>query len=75
MKYIAILLCFLFILCENGLSQPESKKTAPKYDLNTEPVLYTVAYAHLDTEWRWDYPETINKFIKATMDDNFLLFE
>ena len=75
MKYITILFCLLSVLCEKGLSQPEVKKAAPKYDLNTEPVLYTVAYAHLDTEWRWDYAETINKYIKATMDDNFLLFE
>ena len=75
MKYIAILLVCLFILCEKAMSQPEAKKTAPRYDLNTEPVLYTVGYAHLDTQWRWDYVETINKFIKATMDDNFLLFE
>ncbi|MCX6284273.1 MAG: alpha-mannosidase, partial [Bacteroidetes bacterium] len=75
MKYIAILLSFLFIFCEKGYSQPEAKKSLPKYDLNTEPVLYTVAYAHLDTEWRWDYEETINKFIKATMDDNFQFFE
>ena len=71
----AILLIFLFILCEKAMSQPEVKKTTPRYDLNTDPVLYTVGYAHLDTQWRWDYEETINKFIKATMDDNFALFE
>jgi alpha-mannosidase len=47
----------------------------PKYDLSTTPVLYTVGYAHLDTEWRWDYPETINSYIKATLDDNFRYFE
>ncbi|HTX88370.1 MAG TPA: glycoside hydrolase family 38 C-terminal domain-containing protein [Bacteroidales bacterium] len=46
-----------------------------KYDLNTDPVLYTVGYAHLDTQWRWDYPETINDYIRATMDDNFRYFE
>ena len=75
MKYISILFFFLLILCGNAMSQPGAQKTAPKYNLDTEPVLYTVAYAHLDTEWRWDYEETINKFIKATMDDNFALFE
>jgi len=75
MKYTIISFFFLFIFIEKGLSQPEAQKTAPRYDLSTEPVLYTVAYAHLDTEWRWDYEETINKFIKATMDDNFQLFE
>jgi len=75
MKYTAILFFFLFVFCTKAMSQPEAQKSAPKYDLNTEPVLYTVGYVHLDTEWRWDYVETINKFIKATMDDNFALFE
>jgi alpha-mannosidase len=56
--------------------QTEQKTSNPvKYDLNREPVLYTVGYAHLDTQWRWDYPETINKYIKATLDDNFRFFE
>jgi alpha-mannosidase len=37
--------------------------------------LYTVGYAHLDTEWNWDYPTTINVCIKNTMEENFRLFE
>ena len=28
----------------------------PTYDLSKDKVLYTVGYAHLDTEWNWDYP-------------------
>ena len=40
-----------------------------------DPVLYTVGYAHLDTEWRWDYEETINVYLKTTLDDNFQRFE
>ncbi|MDP4282269.1 MAG: glycoside hydrolase family 38 C-terminal domain-containing protein, partial [Bacteroidota bacterium] len=47
----------------------------PLYDFTQEPVLYTVGYAHLDSQWRWDYPATINRFIKATLDDNFMYFE
>ncbi len=46
-----------------------------RYDLSKVPVLYTVGYAHLDTEWRWDYDETINVFLKNTLDDNFQRFE
>jgi alpha-mannosidase len=46
-----------------------------KYDISKEKVLYTIGYAHLDTEWNWDYPETINKYIWNTMADNFKLFE
>jgi alpha-mannosidase len=54
------------------LAQPV---TTPSYDLSRDPVLYTVGYAHLDTEWRWDYEETVNDFLKATLDDNFKRFE
>jgi alpha-mannosidase len=48
---------------------------AQKYDLSKVPVLYSVGYAHLDTEWRWDYQTTINEYIWNTMADNFRLFE
>jgi alpha-mannosidase len=44
-------------------------------DLTKQPTLYVVGYAHLDTEWRWEYPQTINEFLPRTMRDNFALFE
>ncbi|MGH9487339.1 MAG: glycoside hydrolase family 38 C-terminal domain-containing protein [Terriglobales bacterium] len=44
-------------------------------DLRTTPTLFVVGYAHLDTEWRWDYPQVINQFLKATLDKNFALFQ
>src|ERR1700752_240615 len=44
-------------------------------DLSKEPTLYVVAYAHLDTQWRWEYPRVINDYIPKTMHDNFALFE
>jgi len=34
-----------------------------------------VGYAHLDTEWRWEYPQVINEYIRKTMEDNFKLFD
>src|SRR5271156_5499776 len=40
-----------------------------------EPTLYVVGYAHLDTQWRWSYPQVIAEFLKHTMEDNFKLFE
>ena len=56
------LLIILLFLCYRIYAQPETKIPGPvKYDISHEPVLYTVGYAHLDTEWRWDYPETINQ--------------
>lgn len=52
---------------------PASPTPAP--DLTKRPTLYTVGYAHLDTQWRWDYVTTINEYIPATMRLNFALFE
>jgi alpha-mannosidase len=40
-----------------------------------KPTLYVVPYAHLDTQWRWDYVKTINEYIPNTMRQNFALFE
>ena len=34
-----------------------------------------VGYAHLDTEWRWEYPQVIDEYLRKTMGDNFELFE
>jgi alpha-mannosidase len=44
-------------------------------DLTKQPTLYVVPYAHLDTQWRWDYATTINTFLPDTMRMNFALFE
>jgi len=65
---------FLLVLLSAGIS-PSYSQQASRYDLSRTPVLYTVGYSHLDTEWRWDYAETINDFIPATMHENFGLFE
>src|SRR5580704_6120007 len=50
-------------------------QTAEKLDLTKEPTLYVVGYAHLDTEWRWEYPQVINEYIRKTMEDNFVLLD
>ena len=52
-----------------GLEEPESP------DLTKHSTLYVVGYAHLDTEWRWEYPQVISEYIPKTMHDNFALFE
>lgn len=44
-------------------------------DLTKQPTLYIVAYAHLDTQWRWEYPQVINEYLTKTMRNNFTLFE
>jgi alpha-mannosidase len=44
-------------------------------DLTKQPTLYVVGYAHLDTQWRWCYPQVIREFIPATLHNNFAHFE
>jgi alpha-mannosidase len=46
-----------------------------KPDLSRRPTLYAVGYAHLDTEWRWEYPQVISEYIRKTMEDNFSLID
>ena len=51
------------------------KLPAKPADLTHDKNLYTVGYAHLDTQWRWIYPETIRDYIRNTMEQNFALME
>lgn len=67
MKRMLMILLFTLLCVNNSQAQ--------KYDLSKTPVLYTIGYAHLDTEWRWDYQTTIKEYIWNTMADNFKLFE
>jgi len=50
-------------------------QTTEKPDLSKQSTLYVVGYAHLDTEWRWEYPQVIDEYIRKTMEDNFKLFD
>src|ERR1700729_4412641 len=50
-------------------------QSAEKPDLSKQPTLYVVGYAHLDTEWRWEYPQVISEYLRKTMEDNFQLFD
>jgi len=44
-------------------------------DLDREKTLYVVGYAHLDTQWRWAYPQVIREYIPNTMRKNFEFLE
>ena len=63
-----------------GLTLPRFGTVAPRDalrlgpNLAKDPTLYVVGYAHLDTEWRWEYPQVIDEFLPKTMHDNFALF-
>src|SRR6266852_9122658 len=52
---------------------PTVKLPAP--NLAKEQTLYVVGYAHLDTEWRWEYPQVIQEYLTKTMRNNFALLE
>ena len=67
----AFLLVILFSLTIAGARGQSS--TDP--DLTQQPTLYVVGYAHLDTQWRWEYPQVIREYLPKTMHDNFALFE
>ena len=43
--------------------------TAP--DITKQPTLYVVPYAHLDTQWRWEFPQVISEYLLKTMRVNF----
>src|SRR3954468_15018935 len=71
--------CLNFALGQ-AVSKPSSTEkkaplAAPSADLNTQPTLYAVGYAHLDTQWRWEYPQTIQEYLSKTLRNNFALFE
>jgi alpha-mannosidase len=40
-------------------------------DITKTPTLFVVPYAHLDTQWRWEFPQTISQFLLPTMRMNF----
>jgi alpha-mannosidase len=40
-------------------------------DITKVPTLYIVDYAHLDTQWRWEFPQTISEYLLKTLRVNF----
>lgn len=48
-----------------------SAQTMRAPDITQTPTLYVVPYAHLDTQWRWEFPQTIGEFLPKTMQMNF----
>jgi alpha-mannosidase len=67
------LICFS--LTAAAFQVAAQSESASKPDLLKQPTLYVVGYAHLDTEWRWEYPQVIREFLPKTMHNNFNLFE
>jgi len=40
-------------------------------DITKVPTLFVVPYAHLDTQWRWEFPQSITEYMLKTMRVNF----
>src|ERR1700760_178233 len=53
------------------LSISASAQTMKAPDIKKDETLYVVPYAHLDTQWRWEMPQTIAEFLLKTMRVNF----
>src|SRR5438876_4335079 len=75
--YLLLLLCLGAASGAQGQSATSTSgtSTAARPDLSKQPTLYLVGYAHLDTQWRWEYPQSIGEYLPKTMHDNFALFE
>lgn len=50
-----------------------AQKPPVKRDLSKGNTLYVIPYSHLDTQWRWAYPQVIREYIPNTMRDNLAL--
>jgi alpha-mannosidase len=71
--FCALLVVALFLTVTRPSAIAAQDSSHP--DLSKDPTLYVVGYAHLDTEWRWEYPQVINEYIRHTMEDNFRLID
>src|SRR5437016_7247754 len=85
LKKLSLFYLLLFLLASFTTAEtPKARKSAkgsasttkpdPDLDLTKEPTLFVVGYAHLDTEWRWEYPQVIREYLAKTLHDNFDLF-
>jgi alpha-mannosidase len=74
MKTLVIATFLLSSLGGSAQTQSGSVSASPS-DLTRTPTLYVVGYAHLDTQWRWEYPKTIGEYLPNTLHRNFDLFE
>src|SRR5581483_12166283 len=46
-------------------------QTMQSPDISKDPTLFVVPYAHLDTQWRWEFPQSISEYLLKTMRVNF----
>jgi alpha-mannosidase len=56
----------LIMIAEVAVTAQAQTDAAP--DITRQPMLYVVPYAHLDTQWRWEFPQTISEFMLNGLD-------
>ncbi len=66
MMRIRSLILFLLVPLAWAQSPSAADLTKPQ-----NATLYVVGYAHLDTQWRWEFPQTISEYLLKTMRVNF----
>jgi alpha-mannosidase len=63
--------CLLSVLIAYPLLPALQGQTMKAPDITKDPTLFVVPYAHLDTQWRWEMPQTISEYLLKTMRVNF----
>ncbi len=66
-SFFATAAAFSFVSVAHTL--PAQTMAAP--DITRQPTLYVVPYAHLDTQWRWEFPQVISEYLLKTLRVNF----
>jgi alpha-mannosidase len=66
---------YLLIVFLTSCAMIVSAQTENAPDLKSQPTLYVVPYAHLDTQWRWNFPQTISEYLLKTLKVNFYYFD
>lgn len=70
-------ICIIFIAfcgCLLGASSAAQPKAFQPLELSEKPTLFQIGYSHLDTVWRWGYPQVIREFLPGTVRQNAELF-
>ena len=71
-RFLAVILAALLITGARAAHAADGQNPP---DLTKDPTIYWVGYTHLDTQWRWTYPQVISDYIPSTVRENVPLFE
>src|SRR6478735_5190790 len=70
-KTVQRFICAILTMAVFSLPSAVRAQTMKAPDITRDPTLYVVPYAHLDTQWRWEFPQTISEYLLKTMRVNF----